>query len=64
MLIQRDLAAGGGRLAQQQGSARRRASTLALWWNSRNFDIEILVERLRDPLHQRRQQIDAEAHIA
>ena len=29
-----------------------------------NFDIETLVERLRDALDQRRQQIDAEAHIA
>ena len=29
-----------------------------------NFDVERVVERLGDALGQRRQQIDAEAHIA
>ena len=63
MAVQVDAAAGGGGLAQHQGGARRRVD-LGLVVHFEDLDVEAFVERLRDALDQRRQQIDAEAHIA
>jgi len=63
MQMEIDAAARRRRLAQHQGGARRRVD-LGLVVHLQNFDIEIRIERLCHPLYQRRQQIDAEAHIA
>ena len=63
MLVERDLAAGCRGLAEQECGAGRRVD-LGLVVHFQDFDIKTLVERLRDALDQRRQQIDAEAHIA
>ena len=62
-LLERDLAAGGSGLAKHQGRTRRRID-LGLVVHFQDLDVEVFVQRLRHALHQRRQQIDAEAHIA
>ena len=61
--VEIDAAARGGGLAEQIGGARRRVD-LGPVMHFQNLDIKTFVERLRHPLHQRRQQVDAEAHIA
>ena len=58
-----DAAAGGGGAAEHQRGAGRRIDLLVVM-HLENFDVVILIERLRHALDQRRQQIDAEAHIA
>ena len=60
----RDAAPGGGGLAEQQRRARRRVDLVPVV-HFEDLDVEIVgVERARRLLHQHRQQIDAEAHIA
>ena len=63
VLIQHDLAAAGRRLPQHQRRAGGRID-LGLVMHFENFDIEILVQRLRHPLHQRGKQIDPQTYIA
>ena len=54
---------GGGGAAEHERGAGRRVDLLVVV-HFQDFDVVILIERLRDALDQRRQQIDAEAHIA
>ena len=61
--VEIDAAAFGRRAAEQQRGAGRRVDLLVVM-HLQDFDVERLVERLRHALRQRRQQIDAEAHIA
>ena len=62
-LIEIDAAAVRGSLTEQIGGPRRRIDLLPVV-HFENLDVEILVERLRHLLDQRRQQINAKAHIA
>ncbi len=62
-LIEVDAAAFRRRAAQHQRGAGRRID-FPVVMHFEDLDVEILVERPGDLLHQRRQQIDAEAHIA
>ena len=63
MLVEIDAAPCRRRLAEQQRGAGGRVDLLVVM-HLEDLDVEILVERRRDPLGQCRQQIDAEAHVA
>ena len=63
MGVQVDAAAGGGGFTEQQGGARRRVD-LGPVMHFDDFDVEAFVQRLRDALDQRGEQVDAEADIA
>ena len=58
-----DAAALRRRAAEHQRGAGRRVDLLVVM-HLENLDVEAVVERLRHALGQRRQQIDAEAHVA
>ena len=58
-----DAAAGGGGATEHKRSAGRRVDLFVVM-HLENFDVVIVIERLRHALDQRRQEIDAETHIA
>ena len=60
---QRDVPALRRRLAQEQRGARGRIH-LVLVMHFQNFDVEVRPKRPRGLLHERREQVHAEAHIA
>ncbi len=62
-LIETDATTIGGGAAKQQRGAGRRIDFLVVM-HFKDFNIEILIQRFCHALHQRRQQIDAEAHVA
>ena len=61
--FQRDAATGGGRLAQHQGGARGRVD-LHPMVHLDDFNVEFIAERGGGATRERRQEVDAEAHIA
>ena len=62
-LVEIDAAALRRRAAEHQRGAGRRVDLLVVV-HLEDLDVEVLVERLRHALDQRRQQIDAQAHVA
>ena len=62
-LIKSDAAPGRSGLAEQERRARRRIDLLVVV-HLDDLDVEILIERLGDLLHQRGKQIDADTHVA
>ena len=62
-LVELDAAALGRRLAEHQRSARRRVDLVAVV-HLEDLDVEVGIERLGDLARHRRQQVDAEAHVA
>src|SRR6188474_603585 len=63
MLVERDAAPVRRRTAEHKRGTRRRIDFLVVM-HLQNFDVERIVERLCHALRERREKVDAEAHVA